>query len=293
MGALKGVDRSRLYAFCGFLLGIFAPIGWMILRLLLFWQPEQSVWSQISGDILRSTESLSLYTYMAAGTALVLGIFGFLIGKASQQIHERARGLDELNITVDRQRAEFERRFRDLNMSLKNFHSINNHIQKSINIQEVLCLSADGLHEILGYDRVNILMVNPERDSLQFVASRGCGDDDVSELAIPLDERAGALFKTVTENRLLLIDDITRMPADFHLRPPCDGITQLRSRSFILCPIVVRNEVVGLFGVDNKVKHNVLDDTDVDTVKLFVNVSNCTRGTLNRANDGPRIAAVL
>ena len=265
----KGVNRSRLYAFCGFLLGISAPMGWIVLRLILFWQPGETVWSQISGDILRSSESLSLYGYMGFGTALVLGVFGFLIGKASQQIHERARGLDELNQTVVKQKAEFERRFRELNNSIKNFHSINNHVQKSMDIQEVLRLSADGLHEILGYDRVNILMVNPGRESLQFVASRGTGDADVSNIVIPLDERAGALYKTVTENRLLLVDDITRMPEEFHLKPPCDNIHQLRSRSFILCPIVVRDEVMGMFGVDNKIRHHALDETDVDTVHLF------------------------
>ena len=73
----------------------------------------------------------------------------------------------------------------------------------------------------------------------------------------------------VRENCLLLIDDINRMPEEFHLRPPCDIIQQLRSRSFILCPITVRDEVVGVFGVDNKLKRKKLDDTDVDTVKLF------------------------
>jgi methyl-accepting chemotaxis protein len=269
LGASSNVNRSRLYALCGFLLGILAPIGWIVLRLVLFWQPGETVWAQISGDILHSSESLTLYGYMGLGTAPVLGVFGFLIGKASQQIHERARGLDELNQAVERQKTEFERRFRDLNTSIKNFHSINNHVQKSMDIQEVLRLSADGLHEILGYDRVNILMVNPGRESLQFVASRGTGDDDVSNIVIPLDERAGALYKTVTENRLLLVDDITRMPEEFHLKPPCDNIHQLRSRSFILCPIVVRDEVMGMFGVDNKVRHHALDETDVDTVHLF------------------------
>jgi methyl-accepting chemotaxis protein len=268
-GSFDRISRSRFYALCGFLLGIFAPMGWMVLRLALFWKPGQTLWSQVAGDIFRSSESLALYGYMGGGTALVLGVFGFMIGKASQQIHERAQGLDELNRAIARQKEEFERRFRDLNYSLKNFHAINTHIQKSMDIKEVLHLAADGLHEILGYDRVNILMVNPARSSMQFVASRGCGEADVTSMVIPLDERAGALFKTVRENRLFLIDDITKMPEEFHLHPPCDAIPQLRSRSFILCPIVVRDEVVGLFGVDNKIKQAILDDTDVDTVKLF------------------------
>jgi len=132
-----------------------------------------------------------------------------------------------------------------------------------------LRLAADGLHDVLEYDRVNILMVSPARDSLEFVASRGAGQDNVDGIVFPLDPRAGALYKTVSEKRMFLIDDITLMPEEFHLKPPCDAVVQLRSRSFIICPIMVRDEVVGLFGVDNKLKRKALDETDVDTVKLF------------------------
>ncbi len=267
--SLSRVDRRWFYALCGFCLGILAPLGWMVLRLILFWQPGQGLWEQLAADVVRTNESITLYIYMGGGTALVLSIFGFLIGQASQQIHSRAQRLDELNRTIVQQKENFERRFRELNNSLKNFHTINTYIQRSVDKREVLCLAADGLHDILEYDRVNILMVNRERNCLEFLASRGTGHDDVSGIFIPLDHRGGALFKTVSENRLFLIDDINRMPEDFHLKAPFDAINQLRSRSFILCPIVVNDEVVGLFGVDNKIKRKALDDTDVDTVKLF------------------------
>jgi methyl-accepting chemotaxis protein len=267
--SLDRVDRRWFYALCGFCLGILAPLGWMLLRLILFWQPGGGFWNQIAADVVRTNESIALYIYMGGGTALVLGIFGYLIGQASQQIHSRAKRLDELNRTVVQQKENFERRFQELNSSLKNFHAINTYIQKSVDQREVLCLAADGLHDILEYDRVNILMVNRERNCLEFLASRGTGNDDVSGIVIPLDHRAGALLKTVSENRLFLIDDITRMPEEFHLKTPFDAINQLRSKSFILCPIVVKDEVVGLFGVDNKLKRKALDDTDVDTVKLF------------------------
>jgi len=264
-----GLDRSWRYAICGFLLGIFAPIGWAALRLVFFWQPQLTLWQQVRGDIFGSMEHLALYGYMGAGTACVLGAFGYFLGRASQQIHDRAIRLDQLNHAVAQQNEEYERRFRELNNGNKNFHVINNQIQHSFEVQDVLNLAADGLHDILGYDRVNILMVDRERACLTFVASRGCGDDDVSELTVPLDERAGGLYKTVNENRLFLVEDVRTMPAEFALRPPCDKIPQLRSRSFILCPIVVRDEVVGLFGVDSKLNRKGLDDTDVDTVKLF------------------------
>ncbi len=276
-----GINRSLLFAICGVFLGISAPVGWAILRLVVFWQSGEPLLEQLLGDLLQSRESLFLYGYMGGGTALVLGIFGFLIGKGTQEIHDRAARLDELNQTNRQQKEEFERRFRELNNGIKNFHAINAHMQKSLEPKQVLKLAADGLHEILGYDRVNILMVNAERSRLEFIASRGSGDDEVRGITIPLDDRAGALNKTVRENRLLLVDDITRMPAEFHLKPPCDAVTQLRSRSFILCPIVVRDVVIGLFGVDQKFKRKKLDDTDVDTVKLFADQVSSTLTKIN------------
>lgn len=262
------VNRIWLCTLCGVFLGVFAPIGWTMLRLTLFWVPGETLWSQITGDIFATSKSLALYLYMGGGTAVVLGAFGFFIGKASQQMHDRAASLDRLNADIEKQKGEFERRFRDLNQSIKDFHSINTHIQKTVDRHEVLRLAAEGLHNVLGYDRVNILMVNREQKVLEFVASLG-GAALESGVSLPLDDRAGALYKVVKESRLLLVEDIRKLGADYHLKPPCNHLDQLRSRSFILCPIVVKDEVVGLFGIDNKRKQKPLDDTDVDTVKLF------------------------
>ncbi len=269
MKSLFGFDRSFRFALTGFFLGALAPVGWLFLRLFFFWDESVGLWEQLAGYVSASPEQLALFAYMGGGTSLVLGVFGFLIGKGSQEIHERAQSLDDLNRTIAQQKEEFERRFRELNNGIKNFHSINTHIQKSVSLEEVLRLSADGLHKILAYDRVNILMVGKENDTLTLMASRGCGDDKASGISIPLDERAGALYLVCKEKRVILVDDIGKMPQNYRMRPPCDTIDQLRSRSFILCPILVRDEVVGLFGVDNKIKQKPLDDTDVDTVKLF------------------------
>ncbi|WP_432821906.1 methyl-accepting chemotaxis protein [Trichloromonas sp.] len=275
------INRSWLFGISGLCLGISAPIGWQVLRLLLFWQEGQGLWAQVKGDILRSGESLALFLYMGAGTAVVLGVTGFLIGRGAQQVLERALSLDKLNRVVAEQKESFERRFRDLNKSIKNFHSINTHIQKSVNVEEILRLAANGLHEILGYDRVNILMVTANRDGFDFMASRGCGGDSVPGVTLPLDERSGALYKAVVEKRIILVDDITQMPDDFHLKPPCSELSQLRSKNFVLCPIIVRDEVAGLFAVDNKTKKKQLDDTDVDTVKLFADQ---VASSLNKLN---------
>lgn len=287
------IDRGWMLGISGLCLGFSAPIGWQILRLLLFWQDGQGLWEQVWVDVFRSSESLALYSYMGGGTAVVLGVTGFLIGRGAQQVLERANSLDLLSRSMVEQKETFERRFRDLNKSIKNFHSINTHIQKSIKIEEILRLAADGLHDVLGYDRVNILMVNEGHSGLVFLASRGCGGEAIPGVTLPLDPRAGAIYKTVAEKRIFLIDDITKMPEEFHLQPPFSEISQLRSRNFILCPIIVRDEVAGIFAVDNKVKRKELDDTDIDTVKLFADQVASTLNKLNLLDAVERLTGEL
>ncbi len=271
-GIMNGRSGKRdvAYAACGMLLGVMAPLGWIILRLILFWDDSQSLAGQVLQDIKGTEQSRYMYTYMCGGTMMVLGLFGFFIGRASQQINDRALKLDILNREVAEQKASFEQRFTDLDRSIKNFHIINTDLQKSVDRQEIMRLSAEGLHEVIGFDRANVLMVDETEQQLYFAASRGegLGETDV-KTRLPLDERAGCLYKSITDRQVMLIDDIAKMPEEYHLKPPCDAVPQLRSRNFILCPIIVRGQAVGLIAVDNKFKKLKLSDTDVDTVKLF------------------------
>ena len=262
--------RDIAYALVGMLFGVMAPVGWIILRLMLFWDDGSSLLDQVVKDILGTVQNRYMYAYMCGGTMMVLGTFGFFIGRASQQIHDRALKLDLLNQEIAEQKTSFERQFTDLNRSIKNFHIINTELQKSVNRQEILRFTADGLHEVIGFDRVNVLMVDDNEKELYFAACRGADLDDADiKRRIPLDERAGCLNKSIGSRQHMLIDDITKMPEEYHLLPPCDDLPQLRSRNFILCPIIVRNKAIGLLAVDNKYKREKLTDTDVDTVKLF------------------------
>ena len=182
--------RDIIYAACGIVLGCMAPIGWILLRLMLFWNEGSSLLDQVLDDITATTQSRFMYAYMCGGTMMVLGTCGFFIGRASQQIYDRAVKLDLLNHEIEEQKTTFERRFTDLDHSIKNFHNINAEFQKSVDPQEILRLTADGLHEVIGFDRVNVLMVDEERKHLSFAACRGetLSDADASG-KLPLDVR--------------------------------------------------------------------------------------------------------
>jgi hypothetical protein len=117
-------DRDVAYAAGGVLLVFMAPIGWIILRLVLFWEVDRSLFDQVFQEITGTEQNRFLYAYMCAGTMVVMGPFGFFIGRASQQSHDRAVKLDLLNREVDEQKTTFERRFTDLGHSIKNVHTI-------------------------------------------------------------------------------------------------------------------------------------------------------------------------
>ncbi len=279
--------RSRRYALLGFVLGIGAPVGWTITRLLFLMDENLPLMSQIFSDVAKTNYNIALYSYMGLGTAFVLAVVGLFIGKATDELHARTVELDILHREVASQKEIFENRYKVLDNNIKNFHQISSRIQKSISIQEVLSLCAEGLHDILGYDRVNLLMADEERKELRFAAATGSDNFDRSNVYLPLDSRSGVIYKCFTEKKLYLINDISKYPSDYHLRSPYDTIHPLRSRSFVLCPIVVKGESFGVFGIDNRFTQRTLNDTDSDTIMLFADqaASAITRINLLKAID--------
>jgi methyl-accepting chemotaxis protein len=283
---LSKMDSKVRYSVMGIFLGVGAPVTWLTIKVFFFPVADYPFLSQFNLELFSSAANISLYLFMGLGTSLVMGGLGYFIGKSADELVERALELDLLHQEVNSQKELFENRYKILDNNIKNFHQISSRIQKSMDIPEVLALCAEGLHEILGYERVNILVVDESRENLRFIISTGA-EEDVRGHRIPLDDRSGVIYKCFAEKKLFIIDDISRFPEDFHLKPPCNKIKALRSNNFIICPFVVKGEAIGVFGIDNKYSKRALNDTDVDTVKLFADqaASAITKINLLRAID--------
>lgn len=281
---VHNLQRKFKYAILGVLLGIGAPITWLVIKVLFFIEEKGPIFTQLLHEFSASGEHVALYLFMGIGTSAVMGGLGFFIGKSNDELNMRAIELDLLHQEVNAQKDLFENRYKILDNNIKNFHAVSSRIQKSMDLPEVLTLCAEGLHDILGYERVNIFIVDELKENLRFVISTGA-EEDVKGTLIPLDGRSGIIFKCYAEKKLYLVDDISRFPEEFHLKPPCDSIKAIRSSNFIICPLVVKGEAIGIFGIDNKFSKRALNDTDVDTIKLFVDQASSavTRINLLRA----------
>ena len=211
--------RSTLFSVGGFLLGIAAPVGWVAIRLLFYYDDRHGFFEQIFLDIVKDSEHLAIYSYIGGGTAIVLAVLGYMIGKNGDELHERATELDGLHKEVGEQKEIFENRYKVLDRNIKNFHQISSKIQKSLNLDEVLSLCAEGLHDVLGYERVNILMAEDGK-RLRFFAAVGTEGFDPSDVVMPIDSSIGVIAKCFNDRKVYLIDDMSRYPEDYHLQPP-------------------------------------------------------------------------
>jgi methyl-accepting chemotaxis protein len=250
-------------------MGVSAPLIWICIRLVLFPNPHESLWVQIFSDITKDAYHLALYSYMGFGTALTMSSLGYIIGKSTDELYKRTGELGSLHHEVAKQKEIFEERFQLLDNNIKSFHQISGRLQKSLDVKEALSLCSEGLHEILEYEQVNILLADETRSHLYFFSSIGSDEFETTGVTLPLDDRIGVIYKCFKERKAFLIDDIGSYPDDFRVQPPYDSIKPLRSKSFMLSPIVVKGESIGLFGIDNKFTKRKLNETDLDTIKLF------------------------
>ncbi len=209
--------HSLQFAVGGFLLGVTAPVGWLAIRMVFFYDIKRSFFGQIFADIIKDSEHFALYSYMGGGTAIVLAALGYLIGKSGDELLERAVELDVLHKEVEAQKEIFENRYKVLDSNIKNFHQISSKIQMSLNLEEILLLCAEGLHEVLGYERVNILMEDGNKH-LRFITTAGTEGFDASGVALPLNASIGVIYKSFSERKVFLIDDISRFPEDYNLK---------------------------------------------------------------------------
>ncbi|GAM10046.1 methyl-accepting chemotaxis protein TlpB [Geobacter sp. OR-1] len=279
--------KSLRYLMLGALFGVGAPIMWAFLSAMFFGDGSKPFFARMYADATKSTEQISLYIYMFFGTSAVMGCLGYFVGRNSDELKAQKHETEDLNKKIVVQKELFEARFTALDNSIKSFHQISSRIQKTIDPQEVLTLCAEGLSEVLGYERVNILITDELRSSLRFAVSARTEGFDPHTAVLPFDERAGIIYKCMAEKRQYLVDDINSFSAEYHIKPPYDTIEPLRSRSFILCPIIIKGESVGVFGVDNKVSKRPLNDSDLDTVRLFADqaASSLTRINLLKSID--------
>jgi signal transduction histidine kinase len=151
---------------------------------------------------------------------------------------------------VERQRIQLE----NLSKNLEQLYRLSTAIQEPLSLKEQLTRVLEAAREVVSIDRFYIWAVTPEGDKLAALAGAGFSGEELKEVLgaeIPLVE-AGAMSKAYREGTPLVFNEQNPLPAELRLKPPYSGLKAVRTRSFLVVPMIARGRTVGLLTADNK-----------------------------------------
>jgi len=265
----KTGGRALRYALLGFGLGLFTPLGWIGLD-LLFSRPEGTpviayLKNFFSGDPRNTMAAL----YMSLGTSSVMAAFGYLIGRKDSKLLTEQQRMSETYKLFMAKEELFEQRLFTLHSRMNGITHVSASIQRSADIGEVFRIVADGIHDILDFDRVNIFQANQDSEMLECVEARGNLDEPLENIRVPMNEDGGIIWHTLRDDTPYVIKEASALQPEQRLSAPYDSIKAIRSTSFMLIPFHDGKDAIGLFAVDNKFKKTPINDEEVDIIKVM------------------------
>ena len=221
---------------------------------------------------LRDRHKRGLARYLATGE-------GFVLGKRVEMSAMRADGTEfPAELAITRIPLEgppmFTGSIRDITERKQAETTRHALYRASLQIQEPLVLRErldrllQTVHEILQLDRVNILLSDPEERWLQAVASLGV-DEPAESIRVPIGPAGGALAHAFRSQEAVILDGRTPVPASLRLQSPFDEIKALRSRAFVVVPLVVQGRSIGVLGADRRRSRLPLDAATREMLQLF------------------------
>ena len=141
-------------------------------------------------------------------------------------------------------------------------------LQTSWGREERLAAFTRGVQEVVGFDRISVLLATPDGTGLELVRSRG--EKGVLPPAIlPLSRAAGPLYQAFQSRRPIAVlgdEDLGRiLPLDAGYRTH----PSFRTRRFVAAPLVVGARTIGVACADNKPSRRPISPSSIEPFTLL------------------------
>ncbi|GAB4251003.1 diguanylate cyclase domain-containing protein [Deferrisoma sp.] len=168
-----------------------------------------------------------------------------------------------------RERLELLGRVEAANRNLRKLHEVSVSMQKTLSLEDRIRTILGAAHEVLGLDRIFLFLPNPEETVLECKGAFGNQDEPPEEIRLPLGPGGGVIAQAFLQKRTYRVENARELPSDLRLQPPYDEIRALRSRSFIVIPMIVESDCVGVVAVDNQLSKRPIPGEVIETLELF------------------------
>jgi signal transduction histidine kinase/DNA-binding response OmpR family regulator/HAMP domain-containing protein len=170
---------------------------------------------------------------------------------------------------VERQRV----RLAELSRNMERLSRLSLAMQAPLSLKEQLHRVLEAAREVVAIDRFYIWAVSPEADRLVNLAGAGFSEEELKAfegVEIPLVE-AGAMYKAYREGAALVFDEEHPLPPELYLKPEhvAAVASGLRTRHFIVVPMIARGQTMGLLTGDNKPSRRPIPPHTVELLRSF------------------------
>ncbi|TMI77480.1 MAG: GAF domain-containing protein [Bacillati bacterium ANGP1] len=178
----------------------------------------------------------------------------------------------QLGRGIERRRAEDQRvQFEAVSKRLEQLYRLSSTVQEPLSLKEQLTRVLETARQVVEIDRFYIWAVTPDDERLVSLATAGFSEEEVKPLLgveIPLAD-AGAMYKAYRERVSLFFNEQNPLPPDLRLKPPYSELEAIRTKRFMVVPMIARGRRVGLLAADNKWSSRRIDPQIVDVLQVF------------------------
>ncbi len=154
---------------------------------------------------------------------------------------------------------------------LKAINTASNLLVSQDNTDEILMTTGSFIVDIMRFDRAIIMMLDESGTNLVFKYGFGANPKEVEthlkDYTIPLSRENNILARVAKEGRPVLIKDVAAAGLDMNNRI----LSNFDVSSFIICPLMASEGMIGILAADRYLSHMKIDPKDVDDLTIFTN----------------------
>jgi len=160
-----------------------------------------------------------------------------------------------------------EDRIRERTSQLRHLYQLGVSMQEPLPLSERLNLILKGVHEVIGFDRIIIWL--PDREDLSLEMAAAVGFSSASgTVQVPISDEVPTLARAYRDRVEIIIEERHEVPPELRVQPPHDKVAALRSRNFVVLPLISRRRSVGVLAADNAVSRKPIAP-QLDLLRIF------------------------
>lgn len=204
--------------------------------------------------------------------AMAILVFAFTWFAQRTIITPYYREQEESNLRLEMMNQELlasRKKLEKAGNSLTRLYDLSIAMQYSGFLESHLPLVLGVAQERFDVDRILLFMPDDEGKMLRCRASVGNVFESEEKIHVPLSSAGGALGRVFQSKQTIFLDGVAAVPGDMRLAPPYSQIRSLRSKAFAAFPLVTKEKVIGVLGVDNKLSRRPMTKEDVEAIESF------------------------